>query len=101
MELYPKPVDFDDSWDRLRDCTQRLMMGDVYMNNNYWNDRISYPFSSRLFAVYRDENLVINSVIFRPNPSHNYLSFTHTHRCQNSDGKIEGKKISQHNPNKA
>jgi len=43
MELYPKPVDFDDSWENLRDCMQRLIIGDVYMNKNDWNDRISYP----------------------------------------------------------
>ena len=46
MELYPKAVDFDDSWDNLRDCTQRLIIGDVFINKNDWNDRISYPSQS-------------------------------------------------------
>jgi len=42
MELYPKAVDFDEYWDNLRECTRRLIAGDVCLNKNDWNNRISY-----------------------------------------------------------
>jgi len=42
MELYPKPVDFDECWDNLRECTRRLIVGDGYLDKNDWNNRISY-----------------------------------------------------------
>ena len=49
MELYPKPVDFDESWDNLRECTRRLIAGEFYVTKNDWNNRISYllPFLSQ------------------------------------------------------
>jgi len=42
MELYSKTVDFDEYWDNLRECTRRLIAGDVCLNKNDWNNRISY-----------------------------------------------------------
>lgn len=42
MESYPKAVDFDEYWDNLRECTRRLIAGDVCLNKNDWNNRISY-----------------------------------------------------------
>ena len=42
MELYPKAVDFDEYWDNLREYTRRLIAGDVCVNKNDWNNRISY-----------------------------------------------------------
>jgi len=42
MELYRKPVDFDESWNNIRECTRRLIAGDCNFDRDDWNARISY-----------------------------------------------------------
>ena len=43
MELYPKAVDFNESWDTLRESTRLMISGEGYLSKDEWNDRIMYP----------------------------------------------------------
>jgi len=43
MELYPKTVDFNESWDTLRESTRLMISGEGYLSKEEWNDRIMYP----------------------------------------------------------